>query len=104
MSAPRPTVRRGGHRETGVLAGDRRVRLTRRPEAQTVTVPVRLRRGQPGNPALIFTNSFGALILVGALLLALPISSTHGGWTAPLDALFTATSAVCLTGLVVVDT
>ena len=34
----------------------------------------------------------------------LPISSTTGAWTPALEALFTATSAVCVTGLVVVDT
>jgi trk system potassium uptake protein TrkH len=104
MSESRPTVRRGGQRVPGVLAGDRRVRVTRRPEAQTVAVPVLHRRGKPANAALIFTNTFGGLIAAGTLLLALPLSSAHGGWTTPLDALFTATSAVCLTGLVVVDT
>lgn len=36
--------------------------------------------------------------------LALPTSSTQQGWGDPLVALFTATSAVCVTGLVVVDT
>ena len=34
----------------------------------------------------------------------LPVSSAAGTWTVPMDALFTATSAVCVTGLVVVDT
>lgn len=48
--------------------------------------------------------SFAGLILVGAFLVALPMSSADGRWTSPLDALFTATSAVCVTGLVVVDT
>jgi len=46
---------------------------------------------------------FGGGILAGALLLCLPVSTTGGAisWT---DALFTATSATCVTGLVVVDT
>ncbi len=48
-------------------------------------------------------GTFLALILVGWVLLALPISRTNGDLGA-LDALFTATSAVCVTGLVVVDT
>ncbi len=48
--------------------------------------------------------SFLGVILVGALFLCLPISSASGAWTPPLDALFTATSATCVTGLVVVDT
>ena len=48
--------------------------------------------------------SFLAAILAGAMLLALPVSSSAGEWTAPADALFTATTSVCVTGLVVVDT
>ena len=48
--------------------------------------------------------SFLGLILVGTLLLMLPISSRHGGFTPFTDALFTATSATCVTGLVVRDT
>lgn len=47
---------------------------------------------------------FLVLITVGALLLTLPISTTEQGWGDPLVALFTSTSAVCVTGLVVVDT
>jgi trk system potassium uptake protein len=38
------------------------------------------------------------------VVLMLPMSSAAGEWTSPLTALFTATSAVCVTGLVVVDT
>lgn len=48
--------------------------------------------------------SFLAVILVGALLLMLPVSSADGTMTAPLDALFTATTSVCVTGLVTVST
>lgn len=48
--------------------------------------------------------SFAAVILVGTLLLCLPFSSASGEWTNPIDALFTATSATCVTGLVVYDT
>ena len=44
------------------------------------------------------------LILLGTVLLILPISSAAGQWTAPLTAFFTATSAVCVTGLVIADT
>lgn len=47
---------------------------------------------------------FAAVILVGALLLMLPISSRNGTATPFLSCLFTATSATCVTGLVVVDT
>lgn len=48
--------------------------------------------------------SFLALILLGTGLLMLPVSSAHGGFTSFPDALFTATSATCVTGLVVKDT
>ena len=48
--------------------------------------------------------SFLLLILAGAFLLCLPISSASHEWTPILDAAFTATSATCVTGLVVVDT
>jgi trk system potassium uptake protein TrkH len=52
----------------------------------------------------IIIVSFLAAILIGTFLLTLPISSKDLNWTAPLDALFTSTSAVCVTGLVVLDT
>lgn len=47
---------------------------------------------------------FVAVILVGTALLMLPLSIAEPGWNNPLIALFTATSAVCVTGLIVVDT
>jgi trk system potassium uptake protein TrkH len=47
---------------------------------------------------------FLALIAVGTLLLLLPIATAAGTWNDPIVALFTATSAVCVTGLIVVDT
>lgn len=47
---------------------------------------------------------FGLIIFAGALLLMLPAASREGNWTPFLDALFTATSATCVTGLVVADT
>ncbi|MGK7926058.1 MAG: TrkH family potassium uptake protein [Spirulina sp.] len=47
---------------------------------------------------------FLGTILIGTLLLMLPISTSDGTWNSPLVALFTATSAVCVTGLIVVDT
>ncbi|WKW45655.1 potassium transporter TrkG [Myroides sp. JBRI-B21084] len=54
------------------------------------------------NPAQLFILSFMLLILSGALLLMLPKATTHG--ITFIDALFTSTSAVCVTGLIVVDT
>ncbi|GFE71009.1 TrkH family potassium uptake protein [Chroococcus sp. FPU101] len=46
---------------------------------------------------------FIAVILVGTILLELPFSTSSGNWNSPLVALFTSTSAVCVTGLNVVD-
>ena len=50
-----------------------------------------------------FAFGFIALILVGAVLLSAPWSRTAGVWGDYSAALFTATSAVCVTGLSVVD-
>src|SRR4030043_2070439 len=54
------------------------------------------------SPARIFVLSFAGVILVGGFLLCFPFAATRG----PLrfvDALFTSTSGVCVTGLVVID-
>lgn len=55
-------------------------------------------------PAQIIVLVFLAVILAGAALLSLPASSRSGRPTDFLSALFTATSATCVTGLIVVDT
>jgi trk system potassium uptake protein TrkH len=47
---------------------------------------------------------FIAVILLGAILLTMPFSTGNGNWNDPIVALFTSTSAVCVTGLAVVDT
>ena len=47
---------------------------------------------------------FLAVITLGTILLMLPFSTATGNWNSPVVALFTATSAVCVTGLAVVDT
>ena len=52
----------------------------------------------------IIRLGFAGVILLGALLLMLPISTTGGNVTPFNETLFTATSAVCVTGLVVQDT
>ena len=54
--------------------------------------------------ATVMALGFLAIIALGAILLMLPISSAHGEFTSPLTALFTAVSATCVTGLVVVET
>lgn len=56
------------------------------------------------NGVQILALGFLGVILVGAIILTFPISSASGETTNFLDALFTSTSAVCVTGLVVVDT
>lgn len=56
------------------------------------------------SPSQLIALTFVGLILAGALLLMLPIASTDGSSLSFVDALFTATSASCVTGLVVVDT
>ena len=54
--------------------------------------------------ATVMALGFLAIISLGAILLMLPISSANGEFTSPLTALFTAVSATCVTGLVVVET
>ncbi|MBN1158440.1 MAG: ATPase [Bacteroidales bacterium] len=54
------------------------------------------------NPAQLFIFSFGFLIVTGAALLKLPNATTSP--ITFVDALFTSTSAICVTGLIVVDT
>jgi trk system potassium uptake protein TrkH len=55
------------------------------------------------HPATLLILSFVSLIITGTFLLKLSIS-TNIGYISLIDAIFTATSAVCVTGLVVVDT
>ena len=56
------------------------------------------------NPSQIMVIGFASVILIGAILLSLPIATKTGESISFVDALFTSTSAVCVTGLVVVDT
>lgn len=56
------------------------------------------------HPAQIMVIGFAAVILLGAIILNLPIVTQSGESVGFINALFTATSAVCVTGLVVVDT
>ena len=58
----------------------------------------------PLSPQAVIALGFAGIILLIALLLMLPASSNTHTFTDPLTALFTATSAVCVTGLIVVDT
>jgi len=56
------------------------------------------------SPARLLVISFATTILIGAVLLFLPISRVGPTPRQPVDALFTSTSAVCVTGLIVLDT
>lgn len=83
--------------------GDRRVRVERtQQQAFTVKPPRRLRAAP--TPAASLLLLFAVLIAGGTGLLMLPIATSDGGATRFIDALFTATSAACVTGLTVVDT
>ena len=55
-------------------------------------------------PTKLIVLSFLLVIVTGTILLSLPIRSRDSSFTPPLDALFTATSATCVTGLAVYDT
>ena len=65
-----------------------------------MSISTRIQRTHPATWVLV---SFLLTIVVGTVALKLPVA-THAGSLSWLDALFTATSAVCVTGLVVVDT
>lgn len=56
------------------------------------------------HPAGLFALSFATIIIIGSILLTLPKATVSGESTTYLDALFTSTSAVCVTGLVVHNT
>jgi len=99
-----PIVRHGREALAGRRPGDRRLRVATRPPTSLVTLPRLRERRQRLSPAGVFLLGFVTFILVGTILLILPLSSTAGEWSSPMDALFTATSAVCVTGLLVKDT
>ena len=99
----RRVIRLGTQAVPGRRPGDLRLRLAR-PKSQLVKLPVYAARRTVMDPALTIVLGFATLILLGSLSLMSPIASAEGQWTSFVDALFTATSAVCVTGLVVVDT
>ena len=84
-------------------------KVVRRPRAGLMR-PVQIElttsrsRSFPLNPSLILIYAFAALVGLGTLLLVLPMSHHGEGFTPFVEALFTATSAATVTGLVVVDT
>ncbi|MBI4311589.1 MAG: Trk family potassium uptake protein [Chloroflexi bacterium] len=86
--------------------GDRVVRTPRQHELQPVYIPAPPRRnpGRKFESPLILLYGFGGLIAVGTFLLWLPFFNVTGRFAPFMTALFTATSAACVTGLVVVNT
>lgn len=73
-----------------------------RPER--VTVERHLPPRTPTRAPFLLAAGFLVTIAIGTLLLMIPIANREGVITPPITALFTATSAVCVTGLIVVDT
>ncbi len=76
--------------------------ISRRRDAGQVLARTHARRVH--QPAQIVVAGFAAAVMVSTSLLLLPIARAGEGGATFLEALFTATSAVCVTGLVVVDT
>jgi trk system potassium uptake protein TrkH len=82
-------------------------RTLRRPTRTEVVLeqrPPRRRRVPLSSLPLLLIAGFAFAIAIGTVLLMLPFASRDGDWTSPVIALFIATSAVCVTGLVPVDT
>ena len=69
-----------------------------------IELPERRSKSSALNPPLILIYAFAILIGVGTLLLVLPVSHNGDGFAPLVDALFTATSAATVTGLVTVET
>jgi trk system potassium uptake protein TrkH len=88
----------------GQRPGDRRVRVEMTKPSDHAVKPHTAMRKPPPAPAVVFILGFALLIAVGTVVLTLPVSSATGTWTSIIDAMFTATSAVCVTGFVVLDT
>ena len=63
-----------------------------------------LARRRPLSPSQFLAFSFLAIIAVGGVLLSLPMAAAAGRHVSVINAFFTAVSAVCVTGLVVIDT
>ncbi|MCL0028899.1 Trk family potassium uptake protein [Dehalococcoidia bacterium] len=86
--------------------GDRLIRYPREEEIGPVKVSVGQRRGQSraGTSPLIIIYIFAVLVAIGTGMLLLPFTHNGDGFTPLVVALFTATSAVTVTGLVVENT
>jgi trk system potassium uptake protein TrkH len=69
-----------------------------------IVMNIRFMRKINFTPVRILSIGFALVIFTGAILLTLPIAATNGKSTPFVDCLFTSTSAVCVTGLITVDT
>jgi len=85
---------------TGVILAKFRNALTHKPSLR----PKDMRKQRRSPPARLIALSFAAAIVIGTILLWLPFSQRPDQNVSLLDALFTATSAVCVTGLEVTST
>ena len=100
-ATPRRTTSRTGRYQVAWrrLSRDGFRRWQRLPGRAAVRWAMLLRR-----PARLVVLGFALAVLVGTVLLSLPVATESGHGAGLLTAVFTATSAVCVTGLVVVDT
>jgi trk system potassium uptake protein len=81
-------------------------KVYRVPRVMPWEIPIKLipiPRPRSGVSLLELVRGFAFIILAGAALLMFPFCSSTGMFTSPIDALFQATSAVCVTGLTTVD-
>jgi trk system potassium uptake protein TrkH len=81
-----------------------RLRLPLIAQPWRVLLPIVPKPRTPMSSSLLMIYGFAAIIGIGAILLFLPIASKTGQFTSPINAIFTSVSAVCVTGLTVVDT
>jgi hypothetical protein len=107
------TIRIGDRTAVNVTPVDRRSIVRRRRYSLTCHQTKCVARRRAGrqfidylwaHPVELLAVGFLTVIVFGTLLLMLPAACVNARGTPPLDALFTATSATCVTGLTVVDT
>ncbi len=73
-------------------------------EVRKITSPVKIIKEEKLSPPQVLVLGFLTVIIIGTILLNLPAASSTGKSVGFINALFTATSATCVTGLIVLDT